>query len=1304
MKQLINKSIWVATVLGGLALLAAPVIAEDAVCARVKIEIKQELTLERQGFDAEMAIHNTLEGVNLTDVAVTVKFMDENGLAVIASSDPNSTDARFFIRIASQENIDNVSGTGVVVGGTTATINWLIIPAPGAAGTTPFGKKYLVGATLSYKMGAEAQTVDVTPDVITVKPMPLLSLDYFLTRDVEADDPLTAPIEPIVPFTLGVRVKNDGLAAAKSLKIDSAQPKIIENEQGLLINFQLTGSSLNDMPAENTLLLNFGDINAGTAKMGRWIMESTLAGKFTEFTARFSHADELGGTLTSLIQGVNTHLLLRDVRVDQAGRDVLRDFLAAETDGTLKVYESDSADSPVQNISSQASLSANGTSNGVALYQLNAPATAGFFYIKKPDPFNGSKALGNMSRADNKVMAPENVWLSRTRHPDTKAWEYWVNIFDFNSPGSYRTEFVELPPSATAPQIGFIADRTLKEGERVTFVVDASTPSAAPALTANPLPAGAAFAVESQQGGLTTAIFDWSPAVGQAGSYLIVYTATEGGRSSSRSAIITVETQEPPPGPGTPQIETPVTGQAVTALRPALIVRTGTHPQDPTTQVVFQLFADAALTQQIATATIAKGQTTGAEGTTSWTVPQDLTDNTNYWWRARAYDGSATYSAWENGSFFVNQFNEAPSSVVLLTPLHNADVAEAMPVLTLQNSHDVDGDAITYGFDVYADEALAQRLTGVTGLAPGVDGSTSWTVDVPLQNHVRYYWQAEAKDASGTATRSTAQGFEVNTQNTAPTVPVRIAPAANATLTTTAATLTAQASTDAENDAVTYVIELDAVSTFDSAAYRASPTLTGSGGQISWSTTALTDNTHYYWRVTASDGRTSSISEVGQFFVNQANDAPPVPVTGNPGNESWVSTSTPQLSTYAVTDVDGDAVQYRYAVYSNEAMTTQVFTTVSSDIQMNVTTALADHKAYYWRVRAEDGLGGVSAWSAASKFYVSTTAYVAPTITLTKPYNPYGPTEPSLTQGNKTIYIFWSGTAPNVSANVSLYYDTTGSGFAGTPIVEGLSQSYGTSNNFYNWNVNDLAPGKYYIYGVIYDPQGISRKYANGIVVIAKPDPAGQVIVSPVNNMIPEAGFTKLNVSLSQQPTDTVIVSYTTSNAEEITTTWDATFTTTNWSSPKEIAVSGVQDCAIDGEHVVALNGVRIVSADIEYTGVIPPSTTVTHGDNDVGAYQYSDNPNIGMCAPFKMSTTNPSPGVYQHTIGVDFTNIGPNVTGLTAVPVVTPEGWTIVAPLKLGLFPTATTRRAKHGNIMVVQTNSPNFTIPVMQWHVETQ
>lgn len=88
--------------------------AEDSICAKVKIEIKQELTIERQAFDAHMRINNGLTNAALEKVKVDVLFTDEAGNNVLASSDPNNSSAVFFIRIDSMANITNVSGTGTV--------------------------------------------------------------------------------------------------------------------------------------------------------------------------------------------------------------------------------------------------------------------------------------------------------------------------------------------------------------------------------------------------------------------------------------------------------------------------------------------------------------------------------------------------------------------------------------------------------------------------------------------------------------------------------------------------------------------------------------------------------------------------------------------------------------------------------------------------------------------------------------------------------------------------------------------------------------------------------------------------------------------------------------------------------------------------------------------------------------------------------------------------------------------------------------------------------------------------------------
>jgi len=152
-----------------------------------------------------------------------------------------------------------------------------------------------VGATLTYTIGGEDHVTEVTPDYIFVKPMPELTLDYFLPTDVYGDDAFTHEIEPSIPFNLGVRVSNSGAGVARSLKIDSAQPKIVENEQGLLIGFVIEGSAVNGQAATPSLLADFGDIAPNASGVARWIMTCSLSGKFVEFTAEYSHSDELGG-------------------------------------------------------------------------------------------------------------------------------------------------------------------------------------------------------------------------------------------------------------------------------------------------------------------------------------------------------------------------------------------------------------------------------------------------------------------------------------------------------------------------------------------------------------------------------------------------------------------------------------------------------------------------------------------------------------------------------------------------------------------------------------------------------------------------------------------------------------------------------------------------------------------------------------------------------------------------------------------------------------------------------------------------
>ena len=513
---------------------SGPLQAEESVCAEVKIEIKQELTLERQAFDAHMRINNGLDNISLDNVQVDVKFSDSQGNPVLATSDTNDSSASFFIRIDSMEGISDVSGSGEVLPKTSADIHWLIIPAPGSAGQLASGKLYLVGATLRYNLGGEENVTEVTPDSIYVKPLPELSLDYFLTRDVYADDPFTQEVEPSEPFTLGVRVSNNGSGTAKKLAIDSAQPKIIENEQGLLIGFKIIGSYLNDEVVKNSLLIDFGDISPAESKAGRWVMQTTLSGTFTEIEASFTHADELGGQLTSLIKDINSHLLLRDVIVDLPGRDKVRDFLAKDGD-VLRVYETDSVDTVVTDQSAQSTLVLDQQNGSQAFFDLNTPQTAGVMYVQFPDPYSGSKEIKSVIRSDGKRILPENAWLSKTRN--ASVWSYFVNFFDSNGKSHYRVEFDDPQAGPRTPVMQFIADKTVFEGHQISFIVEASDPDGTiPSLSASALPAGAIFIDQGEGVG----VFDWTPDYDQAGVYDISYQATDGQFTARRTARITV--------------------------------------------------------------------------------------------------------------------------------------------------------------------------------------------------------------------------------------------------------------------------------------------------------------------------------------------------------------------------------------------------------------------------------------------------------------------------------------------------------------------------------------------------------------------------------------------------------------------------------------------------------------------------------------------------------------------------------------------------------------------------------------------
>lgn len=537
------RSGWLAML--GVMLLATPLRTlaqqqQQGLCAQIKMEIDQQLTMERIGFLATLQITDNDGTDPITGFAANLTFenraLSTNGVANDASS-------LFFVQPPTLQNISDVAGGGIISPGQTATVSWFIIPTTSAGGTSALGTVYQVAATLSGKIrGVDipAATLTVYPAPITVAPDAQLDITYFQPRDVTGDDPFTPQVESPVPFTFGVIVKNVGYGAAHHVMINSEQPKIVQNKQNLLLVAQLLGSRVNDSPLANANLnVNLGDLQPGQAAKGAWDMITTLSGTFLSINATYTHSPALGGAETSLIKSLNAYLFLHEVLNDQPGRDSAKDFLADMT-GALDsignlipdtMFESQGNTVPV-NLLTNAVVAGSGNP-----FQVNLTADfAGWGYMCLTDPGQAKLHIGSVVRSDGKVLNTNNYWTSIHYEPITNYKDTYLNIFDLVALGNYTytVSYTNLPTNTNAPvtTLNFAGPSTLSGGiyyiapeTQMYFISsDASPVSIYYSLTNGPFIPGYPFSL---------------PVSGQ---YTVTYYATDsdGNRETNHTATLVV--------------------------------------------------------------------------------------------------------------------------------------------------------------------------------------------------------------------------------------------------------------------------------------------------------------------------------------------------------------------------------------------------------------------------------------------------------------------------------------------------------------------------------------------------------------------------------------------------------------------------------------------------------------------------------------------------------------------------------------------------------------------------------------------
>lgn len=421
---------------------------QNAVCASTSIALSQKLTMTREAFEGTLKVFNGSVTDEMDSIKLDLIILNEQG---VVSND------LFEIDTSALELITAIDGTGTLAANAEGIARIIFIPEIGAAPTIP--KYYSFGGSLSYRdpFSGLSTTMPLVPVTLQVNPSPNLYLHYFLQRDIISDDPLTSNIEPTIPASMALMIENNGYGIATNLKIQSAQPQVIDNDKGLALNMNFTGSKIQGQPANMGLTnINFGNINPLSTKVGEWIFTSNVLGHFTGYQTSVRHLSSRGNPDLSLVEGATLHEWIKSIKVYDTQSDGINDFLVNEVP--------DAADHPDAIYLSQGNqvLDVEYAQAGSFLTPITYPtftntlnvdpSDVGWNYLKLNDPGQGDYDLISVTRnQDNQVIPLDNAWLTFVTIPDTRVPVYehkfhFVDVFADTLPRTYTVVWSPKDP------------------------------------------------------------------------------------------------------------------------------------------------------------------------------------------------------------------------------------------------------------------------------------------------------------------------------------------------------------------------------------------------------------------------------------------------------------------------------------------------------------------------------------------------------------------------------------------------------------------------------------------------------------------------------------------------------------------------------------------------------------------------------------------------------------------------------------------------------------------------------------------
>lgn len=314
--------------------------------------------------------------------------------------------------------------------------------------------------------------------------------------------------------------------------------------------------------------------------------------------------------------------------------------------------------------------------------------------------------------------------------------------------------------------------------------------------------------------------------------------------------------------PPAPTLNFPSNAGVVDSLLPTLVLNNVVDPEGDAVTYRIEVATDMLFSQVVETLDQLPQGTSG--GTTGGTLTVSLSEDTVYYWRARAVDSNGAEGPYsEVWSFRVNTTNQLPGAPTLTAPLDGSQVTSKKPQICWTNASDGDGDTLTYIVEIAPDQSFDDQASGYfkkQQIAADGSGTTCYTLEVVLEGNTTYYVRVRANDGTGDGAFSAAHSFTVATQNSPPTAPALVKPSDAQVLTSSKdADFEWSLATDPDGDELSYsLIILSGPE--KSSVYKKVEGLKPSDTSASSMTHRFADELPagtYYWYVVVSDGTVS---------------------------------------------------------------------------------------------------------------------------------------------------------------------------------------------------------------------------------------------------------------------------------------------------------------------------------------------------------------------------------------------------------------------------------------------------------------